>query len=456
MTYAVSQTLLIPSLPEIQHEFGATPSEVTALMTSFWVSGAVTAGLFGRLGDMFGKRLMILLQLLLFSAGALACAVGPSLAVLIAGRVLMGCAVGMFPLAYSLIQDELPPKRVVGSIALIGGLVASGAAVGQSIGGLISDTFGFRWIFGISLALGLTSIGALLAFVPESPLRTGGRVDVVGGLLFAAGLAAPLIAVAEIPSWGWTGDETLVLLALGAVLLFAFGRYERRTADPLIDLSTLILPRIRLTNAATLFVGFGFFGFSVILSQFFQVPTSSGYGLGASATQAGLYLVPGLVLQTITAPLAGRLSSVAGPVFTFRLGIALATVGIAAMAISHGHRIEMYVFPAIVYIGIGATFGSMPAIILQSVPSEQSGQSAAINMILRTAGSALGIQLGATLITTSIGPSGIPTDLGYTAAFAVAAGAGVVALALAARIPHGVAPAPQPAKSALAAGSPAA
>jgi MFS family permease len=406
---------------------------------------------------MFGKRLMILLQLVLFSAGALACAVGTSLAFLIVGRVLMGCAVGMFPLAYSLIQDALPPTRVVGSIALIGGTVASGAAVGQSVGGLISDTFGFRWIFGISFVLGVISILALLAFVPESRQRTGGRVDVVGGVLFAAGLAAPLIAVAEIPSWGWMGVPTLVLFAIGGALLFVFGMHERRVGEPLIDLSTLVLPRIRLTNAATLFVGFGFFGFSVILSQFFQVPSSTGWGLGASATEAGLFLVPGLLLQTITAPLVGRLSNVAGPVFTFRLGIAIATAGIGAMAIHHTHPVEMYVFPALVYVGIGATFGSMPAIILQSVPTQQSGQSAAINMILRTAGSALGIQLAATLITMSIGPTGMPSDLGYTAAFAVAAAAGVVALILALRIPSRREPAtPQTATSPLVAGSPAA
>ena len=411
-------------------------------MTSFWVSGAVTAGLFGRLGDMFGKRLMILLQLLLFTAGALACAVGPSLAFLIGGRVLMGCAVGMFPLAYSLIQDELPPKRVVGSIALIGGLVASGAAVGQSLGGLISDTVGFRWIFWISLVLAAISIGALLALVPESPVRTGGRVDVVGGALFAAGLAAPLIAIAEIPTWGWAGTVAAPLRGRRRAAP-RLRIHERRVAAPLIDLSTLLLPRIRLTNASDAIRRVRVLRLRSILSQFFQVPRSSGYGLGASATEAGLYLVPGLLLQTITAPFAGRLSNVAGPVFTFRLGIAISHRRRRCDGDQPQHRFEMFLFPAIVYIGMGAMFGSMPAIILQAVPTQQSGQSAAINMILRTAGSAIGIQLAATLITTSIGPTGTPSDVGYTAAFAVATRAGIVALILALRIPRKLGPAPE-------------
>jgi len=450
LSYAVSQTMLIPSLPDIEAAFKATPSQTTMLMTSFWVSGAVTAGLFGRLGDMFGKRRMIAAQLMLFSLGCLVCAVSPSLRLMIVGRVLMGCAIGLFPLAYSLIRDELPPRRVVGAIALLAGLVAGGAAIGQSIGGLISDNAGFRTIFWISLVLGLLSIVFLLVCVPESPVRTGGRVDVVGAMLFAAGLAAPLIAIAETPSWGWTGTRTFALFAAGAVLLGCFAMYERRVDQPLIDIPTLLLPRIRTTNAATLFVGFGFFGFSTILSQFFQEPTRTGYGQGASATQAGLFLVPGLVLLMITAPLAGGLSSRVGPVVTFRVGVVLCTLALAAMTVSHDHQFEMYLWPAVMYMGTGATFGAMPTIILQAVPPERSGQSAAINMILRTAGSAIGVQLAATLITMSAGSAGAPTDRGYTTAFALATSAGIVALILALRIPRRLGSAPETSTGRLA------
>jgi MFS family permease len=442
--YAVSQTMLVPCLPDIEQEFDTTPSATTMLMAAFWVSGAVTAGIFGRLGDMFGKRRMIVVQMVLFSLGALICAVAPSLLVMVGGRVLMGTGVGLFPLAYSLIRDALPPPRVAVSIALLAGLVAAGAAVGQASGGLVSDQLGFRAVFWIALGLGGLAIVALLAFVSESPVRTGGRVDVVGAALFAAGVAAPLIAIAETPTWGWLDSRTVALFTLGLVVLGAFARYERRVREPLLDIPLLLLPRVRLTNAATLFVGFGFFGFSTILSQFFREPTSTGYGQGASATQAGLFLVPGLLLLMVTSPLAGRLSGRVGPVFTFRLGIVVSTLGMAGMLVSHSHPFEMYFWPAVMYVGNGATFAAMPTIILQSVPPEQSGQSSAINMILRATGSALGVQLAATLITMSIGESGAPTDAGYTAAFGLSVGAGVVALLIALAIPRRLAPAVAP------------
>ena len=435
-TYAVSQTMLIPSLPDIEAAVHSTPSGVTALMTSFWVAGAVTVGIFGRLGDMFGKRRAIVVVMVMFSAGAAVCAVAPTLPLMIVGRVLMGCGTGIFPLAFSLIRDELPPRRVVGAIAQIGGMIALGAAVGQSTGGLISDNIGYQAIFWVSFVTGLLSIAGLLLFVPESPVRTGGRIDVVGALLLAVGLAAPLVAIAETPSWGWGGTRTIVLFAVGAVVLAIFVWYERRREDPLLHIPTMLLPRVRMTNAATFFVGVGLYGVSTIMTQFFQEPESTGYAPGANATTAGLFVVPGLLLLMISSPLAGRLSSRVGPAFTLRVGIVISTAGVAGMAFAHTETFEMYLWPALMYLGLGATFGAMPTIILQAVPPELSGQSAAINMIVRTVGSAIGVQLAATIVTASAGPSGIPTNRGYTTAFLVESAAGVVALLFALAIPR--------------------
>ncbi len=440
--YAVSQTMLIPAIPDIEQEFGATPSEVIMLMSAFWVSGAVTAGIFGRLGDMFGKRLVFVLLLALFGVGAFACAVAPTLLLMLVGRVLMGCGVGLFPLAFAVLRDELPAARVPSAIAILGGLIASGSVVGQSTGGLVVDYFGFRAIFWISVLLAAAASVTVLAFVPKSSTRTGGRVDVLGAVLLAVGLGAPLVAVAKAPEWGWADPTTLALIVFGAAVLAIFFRYERGRSDPLLDMETFLHPRIRLTNAAAFFVGAAFFGFSAILTQFFQEPASTGYGQGASATVAGLYLVPGMLLLILLSPVAGRLSSKAGPVFTYRLGIAISTVGIAGLTVSHSARWSVIVWPAVMYVGSAFTFGAMPTIVLQAAPAEQSGQSSAINQIVRTTGSAVGVQIAATIITASIAADGAPTDRGYTAAFALATGAGIVALVLATAIPRRLAPLP--------------
>ena len=146
--------------------------------------------------------------------------------------------------------------------------------------------------------------------------------------------------------------------------------------------------------------------------------------------------MPGLVLITITSFFAGRLSARVGPTLTLRLGVAIGTIGMGGLALSHAGPREVILWTAILYVGVGGAFGAMPTIILQAVPPSQSGQSAAINIIIRMAGSAIGVQLAATIVTATIGAGGTPTDGGYTTAFALATAAGCAALVASLAIPR--------------------
>jgi MFS family permease len=434
-TYGVSQTMLIPSLPEIERKLHASAVGATSLFSVFFVSGAVTSGIFGRLGDMFGKRRIILVQLLLFAVGALVCALGPGLAVLIVGRALMGSSVGVFPLSYSLLRDELPPAQVPMAIPLIGAVGAAGAAVGQATGGLVTDHLGYHWIFWIGLIGGVSAIAAISVFVPESEQTSPGRVDVLGAAILAAGLAAPLIAISQSPAWGWGSARTLGLFAAGLVILALFVLHERRHPDPLLHLPTLMLPRVRLTNLATFLVGFGLIGSSVIITQFAQVPRSTGFGLGASPTQAGLFLTPGLLLILVTSPLGGRISRRSGPKLTLVAGTAIGCAGMAGLAAVHGGKVELYLWPTIIYLGMGFSFAAMPLLILQAVPRELSGQSTSVNVILRNVGSSLGVQLAATFVSLSAKRTGLPTESGFTLAFGLLSAAAFAATLVGLAIP---------------------
>jgi MFS family permease len=434
LTYGVSQTLLVPSLPSIQRSLHTSPAGTTLLFSVFLVAGASTVGIFGRLGDMFGKRIIIQSQLALFSLGALICALVPSLAFLIVGRAFMGCAVGVFPLTFAILRDELPAARVATAIPLIGGMTGVGAAIGQACGGLVTDHLGYHWIFWISLIAGLISIAAIALFVPESRVKSPGRVDVTGAALLAAGLGAPLAAITQAPQWGWGGTRTLALIGGGLALLVVFVWHERRHPRPLLHLPTLMLPRVRLTNLATFLIGFGLFGLAVIIAQFVQVPKSTGWGLGVSATQAGLFFVPGLLLSLVAAPVVGGITRRYGAKMTLIVGTAMGCAGISAVAVSHGHTYELYAWLMILYLGSTFAFGAMPLIILQSVPPELSGQSTSANVILRTAGSSLGVQLAATLVSLTV-VRGVPSERGYVHAFVLEASAAFAALLVALAIP---------------------
>jgi MFS family permease len=185
----------------------------------------------------------------------------------------------------------------------------------------------------------------------------------------------------------------------------------------------------------TLLTGFSMFGAAVIFTQFFQEPASTGYGFGASATEAGLFLVPGYLMIMVASPLSARLSSRAGPKVTLVVGCGAACAALILMSLWHASRAEMFLWPTLLYAGIGFAFGATPNLIMQSVPARHTGQSTAFNLVLRNIGTSLGTQIAATFIVASIGASGLPREVGYTRAFAFQAVCAALACLLATLIP---------------------
>jgi MFS family permease len=428
----MTQTSIVPALPSIESDLNTNAVGATSLVSVLFVSGAVTVGVFGRLGDMFGKRRLIVLQLVIAIGGLIVCALAHTLTAMLVGRALVGCMAGIFPLAFSSIRDHLAFRPAATAIAVIAGIAAGGGACGQIFGGLITDSLGYRWIFWLS-ALGFTVAALVTHFLlPESSLRTGGRVDVLGAVLLAIGVGAPLFAISQASSWGW-GDPRIVLL-LCSVLLVApvFIWHERRTIDPLLSLPTLLLPQVRITNLAAFLIGFGMFGTSAIVSQFVQTPTSSGYGFGASATGAALFLVPGTTVMLFASPSTGWVTHRAGAKTSLLLGCVFGFVGLTGMALVNGSPFLVYIWIVLMYAGLAGTFGVLPLLILQAVPPELRGQSTGVNLILRTIGTAIGLQLAGTLVASSTEASGVPAESGFTYAFLLDAAAVGMAFVLAA------------------------
>jgi MFS family permease len=440
LAYSTTQTLLVPALPGIQRDLGTTAVGATALVSVFFVSGAVTTGVVGRLGDMFGKRRLLVIELALFSFGAVLCALAPTLPLLLAGRMVMGTGLAIFPLSFAIVRDAFPRERVPGAVVALAATGGTGAALGQALGGPVADNLGYHWVFWIGAITGTASIAAVLLLVSESPERSPGRVDLVGALLLGLTLAGPLFAISQTPTWGWGGTPTLLLIAAGLACGVAFVRFERRRSDPLLDFETLLDRRVALTNLVTMLTGFSMFGAAVIFTQFFQEPTSTGYGFGASATQAGLYLVPGYLMIMAASPLSARLSARAGAKVTLVVGCAAAFTALVLMAAAHHTRLEMYLWPTLLYAGIGFAFGATPNLIMESVPARHTAQSTAFNLVLRNIGTSLGTQIAATFIVASIAASGLPREVGYTRAFAFQALCAGLAALIATTIPRRASP----------------
>ncbi|MSZ78154.1 MAG: MFS transporter, partial [Actinobacteria bacterium] len=234
LAVSLSQTLLVPVLAILPGELDTTPANVEWLLTSTLLVAAVSVPLLGRLGDMFGKRRMLLFSLGCLVVGSLLTAVTSNVALLIVGRGIQGVSIAAIPLGISLLSSLLPKDRVGSAIAVISAMLGVGGALGLPIAGVVGEHYDFHVLFWITAVTGAAAFLGTLAIVPESPVRTGGKVDVIGAVLLSATLVTLLLPLAESAKWGWGDPRTLGLLALSAVLLGVFGWSQTRIREPLV------------------------------------------------------------------------------------------------------------------------------------------------------------------------------------------------------------------------------
>jgi MFS family permease len=435
---AVMQTIVVPLLPELPGLTHSKPADVSWLVTVTLLTGAVFTPLLGRAGDMYGKRRVLLIAISLMVFGSLLCAVSSLLPLLIVGRAFQGAAVAVIPLGISILRDELPPARVIPSIAIMSSTLGVGAAFGIPAATLVVEYANWHTMFWICLGLGLLDIAAVLLIVPESKLRTNGRFDVLGALGLSAFLVCLLLAVSKGSTWGWASATTLGLFAAAAVIAAFWVWYELRVGAPLVDLRVSARPAVLYTNLGALLIGFAFYANSLSTAQLVQEPTWTGYGLGASIVVGGLCLLPGGVAMVILSPVSARLSAARGPRFTLAGACALMAAGYVVRLFTSGNLIAIVAGATVVSAGTAMAYSALPALIMHAVPVTETAAANGLNTLMRTIGQAVCSAIVVTVLTSIvITRSGrtAPTLGAYQVVFVIAGLAALGAVGLALLIP---------------------
>jgi EmrB/QacA subfamily drug resistance transporter len=436
IAYALLQSLVAPALPAIEADLGASATGATWILTAYLLSACVATPIVGRLGDMFGKKRMLVYTLWILAAGTVGAALASSIGVMIVARVVQGVGGAVFPLAFSIIRDEFPPQRIAQGIAMLSALVGIGGGLGIVLAGPIVEHLDYHWLFWLPLLAIVPAAIITMVVIPESPIRTRGEIDWAGGVLLAGWLVALLVAISEGSSWGWTSAETLGLFAVAVVVAIAWVVVESRIRQPLVDMGMLRLRPVWTTNVSATLIGFGMFASFVLVPQFVQMPESTGYGFGASVTEAGFFLLPATVAMLLVGPVAGRLSVTVGSRVPLALGALLSAVAWALMALFHTEHWQIYVVTFVLGLGIGLAFGAMVNVIVESVRPDQTGVATGMNVIFRNVGGALGGQISASILTAGVAASGLPTEDAFVAAFWLAAAVLVLGFVAALLVPR--------------------
>jgi EmrB/QacA subfamily drug resistance transporter len=435
IAFALQQTMVIPALSTLQRELNTTTTWATWVLTVFLLVASVATPILGKLGDQYGKERLLVISLAIFFIGSVGAAAAWNIWVLIGWRAVQGAGAAVFPLSYGIIRDEFPPEKVGVAIGLVSAVFGIGGGFGIVLSGVIVDHVSWRWLF----IVGAVGIGVAMVlvhrFIPESPIKTPSRVDYIGATLMSGGLIAMLVALTEGEHWGWTSQRTLGLAAAAVVLLFAWGIAELHVDEPMVDMRMLARREILFTNITALIAGFAMFGTFVLVPIFVETPHglpasvqhAVDYGFDASATKAGLYLLPSSVALLFAGPLAGLIGRKTGFKWPLAAGMLLVSISAASLAEWHDKPWQILVAMPVLGVGVGFAFAAMATLITEAVRPTETGVATGMNTVMRTVGGVIGGQVGAALLAAHTLPrTNVPSVEGFTIAFGIAAVVAVI------------------------------
>ncbi|WP_339127416.1 MFS transporter [Streptomyces sp. f51] len=436
---AIMQTLVTPLIAELPQILHTTPANSAWVITVTLLVAAVCVPVSGRLGDLLGKRRMLLACSVPLVVGSVVCALSSSVVPMIVGRGLQGMGMGMVPLGIALLRDVVPAEKLSSSIALVSASMGIGGGLGLPISAAVAQYANWRVLFWGSAVLAVT-IGTLIWFlIPDVPAGAKGqRFDVLGALGLGVGLVCLLLGVSKGADWGWGSATTVGLFAASVAVLIAWGAWEMRTQDPLIDLRTTARPRVLLTNVASIFVGFGMYASMLIIPQLLQFPEATGYGLGQSMLAAGLWMAPGGIMMMIVSPLGGKLTDARGPKFTLVCGVLVIALGYGLALGLMGTPWGLMLTGMVINSGVGLAYGSMPALIMSSVPLSETAAANGFNTLMRSLGTSVGSAVIGVILaqmTTSAAGYTFTSEGGFRTGLVVGGCVALMAAAIGAVIP---------------------
>ncbi|MFC4946037.1 MFS transporter [Pseudonocardia sp. GCM10023141] len=427
-------TIVSTALPTIQSDLGFSPEGLAWTVNAYLVPLGGLLLLAGRLGDLLGRRRMLVAGLSLFVVASLLCglAVGPEM--LVAARFVQGVAAAMASAVVLGMIVELFPEpaergRAMGAYAFVG---AAGASIGTLLGGVLTDAVGWPWIFFVNVPIGIVVVVLALRTLPADGPRTGsGHADVLGGVLVTAGLAALVFTIIA-PS------GPLVRVIAGVVagtLLVAFVLRQRRPsrprtapgagAEPLVDLRVFRSRAVSGGNVAQLLVVAAMMGFQFTVALYLQ------HSLGYTPTQAGLALLPvPVVIAVVSLTAAGRLITRFGARAVLVVGESVLVVGLALLTVTVGGDYAVSILPAMVLLGLGAgvVIPAVNTVIMSDATPQNAGLASGLANTSQQVGAAIGIAVLAALAaarTDGLVTGGVPTAAalasGYQLAFAISA-----------------------------------
>ena len=412
------EAMAIPSLPWVMADFNLGQEDYALgswIVTIYLVVAAVAIAIFGKLGDIYGRKKMLLVAMSIYTVAVTLTGfsreLSDSIYLMIFFRAIQGLGMAAFPLAFAIIRDEFPNEKMAVAQGVISAMFGVGNAFGLVVGGYVTEEWGWQWTYHTVIPFTAIATVVVALKVRPSSTRAKARVDIPGGVLLAFTLVTFLVGATEARNRGWTDPFILSLFAISAVAFVAFAYWQGRAREPLIRPSLMKVRDIALSNTLGFMVGF-----AMLLSSL-TITAIASYGFGLGPLKIGMLNLPMSIMMFVLGPIAGVAVSKFGPKWPMTLGMSIAIVGFVYLDIYHGSELELITGIVIMGSGIVCAMVGMINMIIISTPKEETGIATGVNIIVRTCGGVVGPALATVLISDETNPDAYGTVFRLGAVF---------------------------------------
>jgi MFS family permease len=392
------QTMVLPGIPTIEKDLSTTVTIGSWIVSVVLLVGAAVSPILGKLGDLYGKKKLIVVSLGFYTIGVSIAGFANSICLLIFARAIQGVGLAILPLSLAWVTDIFPKDELTTAQGVIAGAAAISVALGLVLGAYVIQDFGWQFSFRTVAILSVILFVIVIAVLKRDVSSIKCKIDYVGAILLSVGVALVLLYITEGSTLGWFSTEQLIFLITGLALNVSFFYFETKTDEPLIPLNLLKIRNVLVANLVTIITGLITFLLFFAIIEYLELPAP--YGLGFDVIATGLTLVPGTIVMFILGPIVGRILIKAGPKPIFVAGSSLSILGFVLLIVSRGTATDVTIGVIFGFAAIVSLLVPVVNTISLYLPKESVTVGQGFNLTIRNIGSALGPVITTTILAT--------------------------------------------------------
>ena len=398
LTVFYVELMMTPSTPKILLQYGVPLGQVSLILSLYTVSGVALTPVVGKLGDIYGKKKVLLYVLSAYSVMVVSTSFVPDFTTLLISRTFQGVGIAISPLAFSLAREEYPREMIPKAQALIAGMIFAGIGLGLSVGAFVSNFWGWQANYHIATPIIIALTFLIFLQVKESPYRnSGAKLDYLGSIFLGSSLAMIVLGLSQGASWGWTSTPIIALLSLGLFLILPLAVVEKKVRQPLLDFRQLGARNVWVSNVLAFNAGAAIvLSFASLVYKLEDVPPS-GYGFDIVA--AGLYVLPLAVIVLIVSYPLGMLNSRFGVKPFLFLGGGIGAIG-SALLTTESSAVQIPEYVSIAALGFVMILVPRQVLLVLSVRPAEMGAMTSINQVFFNVGQSIAPAISASILST--------------------------------------------------------